>query len=184
MLSLAWFNAKTKSNESAHFILVLIGVWHIKGSVEPVQMCWFGRAIAAPIHKKRCRLRLRPEFSPTMSALAHIWYKYQKLSVVQNLQLSNYNYDKNHLFVCKWNWYFCYCQIINLWLDIQYLVYYIIQNTDKTNDRRKTAKSISDIYNDILHNVKQMNSFGGYFWMKMWNKLPSDILEHLKSILN
>ena len=44
----------------------------------------------------------------------------------------------------------------------QYLVYYIIQNTYKTNERRRTTISISDIYNDILHNVKEINSFGGH----------------------
>ena len=184
MLSLAWFNAKTKSNESAHFILVLIGVWHNKGSVQPVQMCWFGIAIAAPIHKNRCRFRLRPEFSPTLSALAHIWHKYKNYLLFEIFSYAFIFMVKNHFFVCQWNWYFCFCQVINLWLDIQYLVYYIIHNTDKTNDRRKTAISISDIYNDIHHNVKQMNSFGGYFQMTMWNKLPSNILEHSKSILN
>ena len=42
-----------------------------------------------------------------------------------------------------------------------FLVYYIIHNTYKTNDRRRTTILISDIYNDILHNVKEENSFGG-----------------------
>ena len=44
----------------------------------------------------------------------------------------------------------------------QYLVYYIIYKTYITNDRRRTTKSISDMYNDILHNVKEMNSFEGH----------------------
>ena len=34
---------------------------------------------------------------------------------------------------------------------------YIIHNTYKANDRRGNAISLSDIYNDILHNVKEMN---------------------------
>ena len=60
----------------------------------------------------------------------------------------------------QWNWYFCYCEIINLWWDIQYLVYNIIHTTYKTNDRRRITISIFDIYNDIVHNVKEVNSFG------------------------
>ena len=46
--------------------------------------------------------------------------------------------------------------------NIQYLVYYIIHITYKTNDKTGTAMSISDIYNDILHNLKNMKSFGGH----------------------
>ena len=45
--------------------------------------------------------------------------------------------------------------------SIQHLVNYIIHNTYKTNARRRTTISISDIYNDILLNVKEMNYFGG-----------------------
>ena len=33
-------------------------------------------------------------------------------------------------------------------------------NTYKTNGMRRTTISISDIYNDIIHNVKEVNSFG------------------------
>ena len=40
--------------------------------------------------KNRCRLSIGPEFSPTVSALAHIWYKYQNSCNVPNLQLSIY----------------------------------------------------------------------------------------------
>ena len=56
-------------------------------------------------------------------------------------------------------WYFCYDQIINLWWDIQYLAYYIIHNTYKTQHWRGTAISVSgiyNIYNDIIQNVKEI----------------------------
>ena len=38
----------------------------------------------------------------------------------------------------------------------------IIHNAYITSDRRGTALSTSDIYNDIFHNVKEINSFGGH----------------------
>ena len=42
------------------------------------------------------------------------------------------------------------------------MVHYIIHNTYKTNDKRRTTISLSDIYNDILHNVDELNSFRGH----------------------
>ena len=39
------------------------------------------------------------------------------------------------------------------------LVHYIIYNTYIINDRRGTAISISDVCNDILYTMKEMNSF-------------------------
>ena len=37
-----------------------------------------------------------------------------------------------------------------------------MRNTYKTNGRRGTAISISDIGNNILYNMKEINSFGGH----------------------
>ena len=42
------------------------------------------------------------------------------------------------------------------------LVYYIIYNTYSTNDKRGTAILTTEFYNDIIHYVKEMNSFGGH----------------------
>ena len=65
-----------------------------------------------------------------------------------------------------------------------------MHNTYKTNDRRTTI-SISDIHNDILHNVTEINSFGGRFGKLHMHStddnvdtLPDNYLKHLKSILN
>ena len=166
MLSLTWFNAKNKSNELAHLILVLIDCDTKTKAQSSLCKCvdWAGPSLLL-YTQNRCRLSLRPEFSPTVSGLAHIWYKYQTVMCCSKPSVEHlYFMIKKSSFFILWqrNWNFCYCQIINMWWDIQYLVYYIIHNTYKTNDRRRTTISISDIYNDILHNVKEMNSFGGH----------------------
>ena len=76
-------------------------------------------------------------------------------------------------------------------IDIQYSVYHIMHNTYKTNDKRRTTKSISDNHYDILHNVSEINSFGGCFGKLHMHStednvdtLPDNYLKHLKSILN
>ena len=46
--------------------------------------------------------------------------------------------------------------------SVYFLVYYIIHNTYNTTDRRGTAVLTSEIYNVILHNMKEMNTFGGH----------------------
>ena len=46
--------------------------------------------------------------------------------------------------------------------SVHNLVNYIIYNTYNTNYRRDTAILTSEIYYDILHNVKEINSFWGH----------------------
>ena len=64
------------------------------------------------------------------------------------------------------------------------ILYYIIHNRYKTNDRGVTAISISDIYNEILHNVKE-RQFGKYHMRSNGDNVdtfPSKILYYFKKI--
>ena len=58
---------------------------------------------------------------------------------------------------------------------MKYSVFGILYHTQhtKTNDRRGTAKSTSDICNDILYNMKDINSFGNHLMVNYIYKVPA-----------
>ena len=134
MLSLAWFNTKNNINQ----ISKQIWFWYlsqcntIKAQSRMCNCVDLPEPSLLPYIKNKCRFRFKPVFNPTVSALAHIWYKYQVFMCCSKSSVEHlYLLIKTYIFfiLWQWNWYFCYRQIINLWRDSKYLVYYIIHNT-------------------------------------------------------
>ena len=129
-------------------------------------MCWFSSGIVATNTQG---IDIDKVSDQNLAPLCQHW-PISDISIIQFTCCSKSSFENLYVMIKKsffilWQWNFRYL-LSNNKSVMRYLVfgiYYIIRSTYKANNMIRTTISISDIYKkNILHNVKEMYSFGGH----------------------